>query len=161
MIRTPYIDAYNHPNDDLLCTFDSRRVLPHPRIELLLTRPSLPDHACNITIWSNVETAVGLIAGSLPALRQMVMRRRAARAHTYGTEGSNAFNTAAGMQFDTVKSKGIKSNFDIEENQQGYWTLGEGDTNSDTVPIRGIRKDTTFEVEMSSLHSNAKAPGGR
>ena len=54
--------------------------------------------------------------------------------------------------------KGMKSHFDADETQMGYWTLGEGDNSSDTVPINGIRKDTTFEVEMSSLHG--KKHGG-
>lgn len=115
----------------------------------------LADHAANITIWSNVETAVGLIAGSLPALRQLIVSRRAVRSTRYATKGNSA---AADMQFDAAHSKGMQSNFDVEENQQGYWTLGEGDGHSDTVPIRGIRKDTTFAVEMESLRSNSQGP---
>lgn len=112
--------------------------------------------------WSNVETAVGLVAGSLPALRQLFVRRRLMRDPTYGAKGSHGFNSgSAGREFDTSGSKdrkGMKSNYDVDESQQGYWTLGEGDNSSDTVPIRGIRKDTTFEVEMSSLHSNKQGP---
>ena len=54
--------------------------------------------------------------------------------------------------------KGMRSNFDAVDSDQGQWTrLEEGDNGSDkesTVPIRGIRRDISFEVEMSSLHHN-------
>lgn len=59
--------------------------------------------------------------------------------------------------------KGLRSNFEADEADQGQWTrLEEGDTGSDkesTVPIRGIRKDISFEVEMSSLHGNKQGSG--
>lgn len=52
----------------------------------------------------------------------------------------------------------MRSNFDAVDSDQGQWTrLEEGDNGSDkesTVPIRGIRRDISFEVEMSSLHHN-------
>ncbi|KAF0324817.1 glucose dehydrogenase, partial [Colletotrichum asianum] len=135
MIRTPYIDHYNRPLDDLAY------------------------HIGNIPLWSNVETAIGLIAGSLPALRQFVMRHRAPRATTRGTEGSiglrppSAGLVTIGGSGGTSKirgRKGMKSNFEIDEADQGDWTRLEEDNGSDkdsTVPIRGIRKDMTYEVE--------------
>ena len=88
-----------------------------------------------------------------------MVRRRANHAKTYGADGSNDFYSASGgirSAGGTSKSRdrrGMTSNFEADETQMGYWTLGEGDNSSDTVPINGIRKDTTFEVEMSSLHS--------
>lgn len=126
---------------------------------------SLADHIANIPLWSNVETAVGLIAGSLPALRQLFVRRRSSRAASNGA--SNVFHSASGVQVTIGGSggvsksrdrKGMRSNFDAVDSDQGQWTrLEEGDNGSDkesTVPIRGIRRDISFEVEMSSLHHN-------
>lgn len=85
------------------------------------------------------------------------------RATTRGTNGSHRFTI--GGTAGTSKSKdrkGMKSNFEVDETEQGHWTrLDEADNGSDkgsTVPIRGIRKDTTVEVEMSSLHSNNQGP---
>ena len=52
-----------------------------------------------------------------------------------------------------------KSTFEVDETD-GQWTrLEEGDNSSDKgsmVPIRGIRMDTTFDVEMESLRSKQR-----
>ncbi|OHW98901.1 hypothetical protein CSPAE12_02410 [Colletotrichum incanum] len=137
MIRTPYIDNYKRPLDDLAF------------------------HIANIPLWSNVETAVGLIAGSLPALRQFFMRNSSPRATTRGTGGSGGLHPASaglvtiGGSGGTSKikaRKGLKSNFEIDEAEQGDWTRLDEDNVSDkesTVPIRGIRREMTYEVEMS------------
>ncbi|KAK1984928.1 hypothetical protein LZ30DRAFT_406463 [Colletotrichum cereale] len=136
MIRTPYIDNYNRPFDDFSY------------------------HIGNIPLWSNIETAVGLVAGSLPALRQLVTRNVSTRGASKGTEGSAGLHPSSaglvtiGGSGGTSKSKvrkGLKSNFEIDD-EQGNWTRLDEDTASDkesTVPIRGIRKETTYEVEMS------------
>ncbi|KAJ0382904.1 hypothetical protein COL922a_011583, partial [Colletotrichum nupharicola] len=98
------------------------------------------NHIGNIPLWSNVETAIGLIAGSLPALRQFVMRHRAPRATTRGTEGSiglqppSAGLVTIGGSGGTSKirgRKGMKSNFEIDEADQGDWTRLEEDNGSD------------------------------
>ncbi|TKW59391.1 hypothetical protein CTA1_10211 [Colletotrichum tanaceti] len=119
------------------------------------------DHMVNLPIWSNIETAVGLVAGSLPALRQLFMRDSAKGPSTRGTEGSGGLHPASaglvtiGGSGGTSKSKirkGLKSNFEIDEAAKGDWTRLDEDSVSDkdsTVPIRGIRRDMTFEVEMS------------
>ncbi|WYZ34043.1 hypothetical protein EsH8_I_000319 [Colletotrichum jinshuiense] len=138
MIRTPYIDHYNRPYDDLAY------------------------HIGNIPLWSNVETAVGLVAGSLPALRQLFSHQRASRSATRGTEGSLGLNPVSaglvtiggsGAVSKSKVRKGLKSNYEDDEAGQGDWTRLDEDNGSDkdsTVPIRGIRKDMTYEVEMSS-----------
>ncbi|TQN72547.1 hypothetical protein CSHISOI_02919 [Colletotrichum shisoi] len=142
MVRTPYIDHYNRPLDDLVF------------------------HIANIPLWSNIETAVGLVAGSLPALRQLFMRDSTKGASTDGTDGSAGLHPASaglvtiGGSGGTSKSKnrkGLKSNFEIDEAAKGDWTRLDEDSVSDkdsTVPIRGIRRDMTFEVEMSSQSGN-------
>ncbi|WQF81604.1 hypothetical protein CDEST_06618 [Colletotrichum destructivum] len=142
MVRTPYIDHYNRPLDDLVF------------------------HIANIPLWSNIETAVGLVAGSLPALRQLFMRDSTKGASTRGTDGSGGLHPASaglvtiGGSGGTSKSKnrkGLKSNFEIDEAAKGDWTRLDEDSVSDkdsTVPIRGIRRDMTFEVEMSPQSGN-------
>ncbi|EFQ25390.1 hypothetical protein CGRA01v4_02644 [Colletotrichum graminicola] len=137
MIRTPYIDNYNRPLDDFAY------------------------HIGNIPLWSNVETAVGIVAGSLPALRQLVTRHVASQSATKGTSGSSGLapSSAAlvtiGGSGGTNKSKarkGMKSNFEVDDAEHGDWTRLDEDTASDkesTVPIRGIRKETSYAVEMS------------
>ncbi|KAK2029944.1 hypothetical protein LX32DRAFT_638591 [Colletotrichum zoysiae] len=137
MIRTPYIDNYNRPLDDFAY------------------------HIANIPLWSNIETAVGIVAGSLPALRQLVTRHAATQASSKGTGGSSGLHPASaalvtiggsGAANKSKGRKGLKSNFDVDDAEQGDWTRLDEDTASDkesTVPIRGIRKETTYEVEMS------------
>lgn len=52
--------------------------------------------------------------------------------------------------------RSLRSNFEADEADRGQWTrLEEWDNGSDkesTVPIRGIRRDISIDVEMSSLH---------
>lgn len=133
-----------------------------------LTSP-LVDHIANVPLWSNIETAVGLIAGSLPALRQLVVSRRrdatTAGDNTHGFhQGSGAVVTIGGSRALKSKNrKDLKSNFAaITEADQGDWTrLEEGDNSSDkesTVPINGIRKDVTFDLEMQSMRSGRRGP---
>ncbi|KAF6812305.1 hypothetical protein CPLU01_14917 [Colletotrichum plurivorum] len=149
MIRTPYIDHYHRPLDHLAF------------------------HIANIPLWSNVETAVGLVAGSLPALRQVFAHRRVPKSTTGGTDGggSSGLNppsvglVSIGGMGATSKSKsrrGPKSNFDVDEAEQGDWTRLEEDTASDkdsTVPRRGIRRDVTYKVETSTLRGQARGSG--
>ncbi|KAH6686451.1 hypothetical protein F5X68DRAFT_240762 [Plectosphaerella plurivora] len=143
MIRTPYIDHYNRPTDDLAF------------------------HIANIPLWSNIETAVGLIAGSLPALRQFIVRRSTPKPTAVsGTDNTHGLNPAASAGLVTIGGSGaavasrnrkaVKSAYDIDEAEQGDWTRLDEDANSDkdsTVPIRGIRKEMTFE--MSALPGKA------
>ncbi|KDN64345.1 hypothetical protein CSUB01_05137 [Colletotrichum sublineola] len=137
MIRTPYIDNYNRPLDDFAY------------------------HIANIPLWSNIETAVGLVAGSLPALRQLVTRHNSTKGASKGTGGSSGLHPSSaglvtiggsgGMNKSKAR-KGMKSKFEVDDGEQGDWTRLDEDTASDkesTVPIRGIRKETTYEVELS------------
>lgn len=51
VLRIPHIEAYRHPTGDLVA------------------------HVGNIILWSNVESAIGIIAGSIPSLRRLVLNR--------------------------------------------------------------------------------------
>lgn len=70
----------------------------------------------------------------------------------------------SGGEMKSKDRKGLKSKFDIEDAEQGDWTRLDEDTNSDkesTVPIRGIRRDITFDVETSTMPDQRPAPGRR
>ncbi|CAI4218933.1 unnamed protein product [Parascedosporium putredinis] len=136
IIRTPYIDNYNRPLDDL------------------------PFHIANIPLWSNVETAIGLIAGSLPALRRFFLDRRSPRVTTRGTTGGSRGLHPGSVGLVTIGGSGAMSS-KANKTDQGDWTRLEEDTGSDkesTVPIRGIRRDMTFEVETSTLPGRDDSP---
>lgn len=49
--------------------------------------------------------------------------------------------------------KGPKSTYELDGADQGDWTRLEdnGSDKKSMVPIRGIKQDMTFDVEMSSL----------
>lgn len=116
------------------------------------------DHIGNIPLWSNVETAIGLILGSVPALHQFFGRHRKPKSSTHESDGlhpSLGLVTIGGTDM-AAKSKERKttksSNYEADENGQGDWTRLDEDTASDkesTVPIRGIRKDVSFEMDAN------------
>ncbi|KAK7438510.1 hypothetical protein Landi51_11594 [Colletotrichum acutatum] len=145
MIRTPYIDHYNHPLDDLAF------------------------HIANIPLWSNIETAIGFIAGSLPALRQFFMHRRSPRPTTLGqTDASRGLHPGS-VGLVTIGGSGVTSkskirkgtNYEDDEAGQGDWTRLDEDSVSEkgsTAPVRGIRKDMTFEVSSLPGQNNGRIP---
>ena len=76
-------------------------------------------------------------------------------------QGSVGLVTFGGSGGTSKGRKGLKSEYEIDEVGQGDWTRIE-DTGSDkesTVPIRGIRKDTTYEVETASMPGNGRGHG--
>ncbi|KAJ0310437.1 hypothetical protein COL516b_002239 [Colletotrichum fioriniae] len=143
MIRTPYIDHYNHPLDDLAF------------------------HIANIPLWSNIETAIGFIAGSLPALRQFFMHRRSPRPTTLGqTDVSHGLHPGS-VGLVTIGGSGVTSkskirkgtNYEDDGAGQGDWTRLDEDSVSEkgsTAPVRGIRKDMTFEVSSLPGQKNGR-----
>ncbi|KXH60997.1 hypothetical protein CSAL01_06673 [Colletotrichum salicis] len=143
MIRTPYIDHYNRPLDDLAF------------------------HIASIPLWSNVETAIGFIAGSLPALRQFFLHRRSPRPTTLGqTDASHGLHPGS-VGLVTIGGSGVTSkskirkgtNYEDDEAGQGDWTRLDEDSVSEkgsTAPVRGIRKDMTFEVSSLPGQKNGR-----
>lgn len=157
MIRTPYIDNYNRPLDDLSCTSSPEQ---QKLAVLFIILTLLIDHISNIPLWSNVETAIGLIAGSLPAMRQLIAQHSPSKsaegtAGSHGLYGSAGLVTIGGTGAATSSKardrKGTKSNFTVNEAEDGEWTRlgddGASDKGSD-APMRGIRKEMTYNVEM-------------
>lgn len=85
--------------------------------------------------------------------------------HGFYQEPSGIVTIGGSRATKSKDRKGPNSKFVITEADQGDWTrLDEGDNNSDkesTVPIRGIRKDVTFELEMESMRSGRLASASR
>ncbi|TDZ74943.1 hypothetical protein CTRI78_v000389 [Colletotrichum trifolii] len=137
MIRTPYIDHFSRPTDDLAF------------------------HIANIPLWSNVETAIGLVAGSLPALRQLLNRKRVLphAAKDAGHTGSTGIVTigGSGRALKAKASKSLHSGYDATASGQDEWSRLDEESVSDkgsTSPIKGIRKDVTFDIEMLAHPGN-------
>ncbi|KAK7985729.1 hypothetical protein PG996_005034 [Apiospora saccharicola] len=150
MIRTPYIEYYRTPTDNL------------------------PYHVGNIVLWSNVESAIGLVAGSLPSLRRLIAAK-VKKSHSQ--EGaSNGFNNGSSTPVGLVTFGGTpltggangrkKSTFrnptDLGHTVATVHAQGDGDwrrlrdSSSDKESMHGIRADYTYEVELTqspTLHS--------
>ncbi|KAI1210079.1 uncharacterized protein F4807DRAFT_467230 [Annulohypoxylon truncatum] len=125
MIRTPYVKYYM--DDDLIYWL------------------------ANLVLWSNIENAVGIIAGSLPILQKMIMRR-------FRKEGSTATPNSVGLvTFGSAPVKSRNRRVFSNPTDIGYsvttvqtnhnphdWERLEDDSSS-----QGIRADFTYEVERS------------
>jgi hypothetical protein len=158
MIRTPYIRFYLTPTEDLLCK--STHLDCHQSV--YLTRHQHPDHVGNIVLWSNIETAIGLVAGSLPSLRRLVLNH--ARRTKPSTDNSGLNSAPLGLvTFGGSTPTGRKSrnrNFrnptdggvsvaTVHAQGNGDWRRLKDDSDKEESP-NGIRADYTYQVELSS-----------
>ncbi|KAK8043383.1 hypothetical protein PG993_005813 [Apiospora rasikravindrae] len=158
MVRTPYIEYYRTPLDNL------------------------PYHVGNIVLWSNVESAIGLVAGSLPSLRRLILAK--VKKSSAGESASNGYhhnsaNTPVGLvTFGGTPLTGAggrkKSTFrnptDLGHTVATVHAQGDGDwrrlrdSSSDKESLHGIRADYTYEVELTQspkLHSPITPPESR
>ncbi|KAK7743614.1 hypothetical protein SLS53_004149 [Cytospora paraplurivora] len=96
--RAPFITRYADPTDNLKCEYPSspNPVQIIPRRSLSHTR-AIPDYVGFIVLFSNIESGIGCVATSLPAIRKLYMRL----AKKEGTEDNDTSNTP--------KSNGSKS----------------------------------------------------
>ncbi|KAK8008177.1 hypothetical protein PG991_010728 [Apiospora marii] len=149
MIRTPYIEYYRTPLDNL------------------------PYHVGNIVLWSNIESAIGLVAGSLPSLRRLIMAKVKKSSSQEGASSgyNNGASTPVGLvTFGGTPGGGIngrkKSTFrnptDLGHTIATVHAQGDGDwrrlrdSSSDKESMHGIRADYTYEVELTQspkMHS--------
>ncbi|KAK7962882.1 uncharacterized protein PG986_003707 [Apiospora aurea] len=142
MIRTPYIAFYRTPLDNL------------------------PYHVGNIVLWSNVESAIGLVAGSLPSLRRLILAK--VKKSSSQEAASNGHNNGASTPV------GLKSAFrnpaDLGNTVTTVHAQGDGDwrrlrdSSSDKESLHGIRADYTYEVELTQsprMHSPITPPKSR
>lgn len=183
MVRTPYIGYYRNPTDNLPCksprsSYDSGDPILPAACVLLQSANHLSqylDHVGNIVLWSNVETAIGLIAGSIPSLRLLIVRN--IQPSKYGnSSGPNSGQKSRDRGLVTIggsapmsnngtrKGRSFKNPTDTGVSVTNVYAHGEGDWErlsdsssqrqlKDTMieerNIGGIRADYTFEVELS------------
>ncbi|RYP39456.1 hypothetical protein DL767_002190 [Monosporascus sp. MG133] len=112
-----------------------------------------------VILWSAVESAVGIIAGSLPSLRKLFgyyfetpnnsyQRGSGARAGAQNTIGGTPFSmTGREHELETLGSNGIRRNsvYISSKGKSGWHPLGDGSS------TRCIARQTTVRVETESL----------
>ncbi|KAI1035630.1 hypothetical protein LB504_005967 [Fusarium proliferatum] len=114
---------------------------------------------CHVSLWSTVEAGIGIIAGSLPALRKFVKRwisfdssaRQYSPPKPYG--GSNGLGITSHIG-TASRVKGYNISRDVENDGKDHWEgLDDGSSR------RGII--VTVDVEMHTLENNAESIGSR
>ncbi|KAJ4344379.1 uncharacterized protein N0V89_012119 [Didymosphaeria variabile] len=163
MVRTPYIDYYRNPTDNL------------------------PFHVGNIVLWSNIETAIGLIAGSLPSLRLLIVRN-IKTSKNGNSSGPSLKQNARDRSLVTIGGGGaplsnnggkrgrgtFKNPTDTGVSVSHVYAHGEGDwerlsDSSSQTRLKhaasetkgGIRADFSYEVELSERPASVKDQVGR
>ncbi|KAF5610146.1 integral membrane protein PTH11 [Fusarium subglutinans] len=135
IIRMPYVLFYFHPNPDYLYRHS------------------------HVALWSTVEAGIGIIAGSLPALRKFVKRwitfdssaRQYSPPKPYG--GSHGLGITSHIGTGS-RVKGYNISRDVENDGKDHWEgLDDGSSR------RGII--VTVDVEMHTLENNAESIGSR
>jgi len=134
MIRTPYIRFYLNPTDNLVY------------------------HVGNIVLWSNIETTIGLVAGSLPSLRRLV-KRRLDTFKSQSTEHISESNPSASRKsrkpFKNPTDTGVSTTSVHTRAKDGDWRRLHDDASDHKENVHGIRADYSYEVELSQspVHS--------
>lgn len=149
IIRTPYIDHYNRPTDDLMFWVG------------------------HLILFSNMETGIGCIATSLPQLRLLWVRTvgtgNTSKNQSQGRSNGNN-NNSNNRHLVTIGSAPIsgrkKGHATLASANQTFATVyaqGDGeweplDNNSDKGLVdgskKGIRAEYSFAVEMSDVPKN-------
>lgn len=164
IIRTPYIRYYRTPTDNLVCMYHQLQYG-----KSLLTTNAL-DHVGNIVLWSNIETTIGLVAGSIPTLRRLFMRSTD-KTTGYSGSGMPAVGTG-GNELRTIggggrrtKNRSFKNPTDpgvsvatVHARKDNDWRrLGDY---SQSDQEHQIRKDRSYKVEMEISHESKSSLGG-
>lgn len=158
---------------------------------LLTPCPLNADHVGNIVLWSNVESAIGLVAGSLPSLRRLIVSK-IKKSSSAGESNNNVYHNSGGHNTpvglvtfggtgavanhkgggSTRKKTGssFRNPTDVGHTVATVHASGDGDwrrlhdDSSDKESLRGIRADYTYEVELTqspTLHSPLGPPKSR
>lgn len=164
MIRAPYIESYWTPTDNLQCKSSfSPTPISH---EIQLTRLSHKDWTGFIVLWSNIESAIGLIACSIPSLRALLMQT-IKKPSTL--EPTSLVTIGGGREGAGSRSKGFRNPTDqgisfvsVHASANRDWTrLQDGDSDSageesQVRGIGGIRAEYTYNVEISRLKASER-----
>lgn len=112
-------------------------------------------------LWSNVESAIGLVAGSLPSLRRLIVSKVHRTSGKDSTLNPQPLGLVTFGNTPVVTGGGRSRNRTYKSNTEGGVTIatvhahGDGDwkrlrDDSDREEsLRGIRAEYTYEVEMS------------
>lgn len=135
IIRTPYIESYRNPSDNLIA------------------------HVGYIVLWSNVESAIGLIAGSLPSLRRLIVthvKKSSGKDSTLNPQplGLVTFGSVP-LTGGRSRNRTFKSNTEggvsvatVHAHGDGDWKRLRDDSDMEGS-LGGIRAEYSYEVEMS------------
>jgi hypothetical protein len=119
------------------------------------------DHVGNIVLWSNVESAIGLVAGSMPSLRRLILSRVQRqptdhsglnqKPHDLVTFGSTPMNNGRKSRNRTFRNPtdGGVSTATVHAHGDGDWRRLKDESGGEES-IQGIRTHYTYEVAMSS-----------
>ncbi|EWG53872.1 hypothetical protein FVEG_17186 [Fusarium verticillioides 7600] len=134
IIRMPFVLFYFHPNPDYLYRH------------------------CHVALWSTIEAGIGIIAGSLPALRKFVKRwitfdssaRQYSPPKLYGG-GSRGLGITSHIA-TANRVKGYNISRDVGNDGKDHWDgLDDGSSRK--------RIMVTVDVEMHTLQNNAESIG--
>ncbi|ATZ47520.1 hypothetical protein BCIN_02g07920 [Botrytis cinerea B05.10] len=138
MIRAPYIEHYRTPTDNLLY------------------------YTGFIVLLSNIETAIGCVASSIPTVGRFFMRNSAVKKSTSDADGPKdlvTFGSAPISARNNTKGRTFRNPTDtgttfatVHAHGDGDWSRlhdGDSDHNPDLDNQNGIRTDYTYQVELS------------
>ncbi|RBQ79423.1 hypothetical protein FVER14953_21207 [Fusarium verticillioides] len=153
IIRMPFVLFYFHPNPDYLCGL----FLPLKQFNLYVSDKAQDRH-CHVALWSTIEAGIGIIAGSLPALRKFVKRwitfdssaRQYSPPKLYGG-GSRGLGITSHIA-TANRVKGYNVSRDVGNDGKDHW-----DGLDDGSSRKGIM--VTVDVEMHTLQNNAESIG--
>ncbi|CVK85468.1 related to integral membrane protein PTH11 [Fusarium proliferatum] len=135
IIRMPFVLFYFHPDPNYLY------------------------RVCHVSLWCTVEAGIGIVAGSLPALRKLVKRwiKFDSSARQYSPpkpyRGSHGLGITSHIA-TASRVKGYNISRDVKNDGKDHW-----DGLDDGSSRRGII--VTRDVEMHTLENNAESVGSR
>ena len=129
-----------------------------------MSNTSCPDHVGGIPLWSMIETMIGLVTGSLPALRRLIKRRQAqsqSKSSSAGPRNSgNQPNSLLTFGSMPVRASNFRNPTDmgislatVRARSDGDWHRLHDSKNSsqdNILPVDGIRKDETFTIVVEN-----------
>lgn len=141
IVRTPYLKYYL-VQTDRLCQY-----LHTLKIAFGLTHADWNGH---ITIWSLLESGIGIIASSLPALRSLFMKYLENTRYGSGNK-SSAANRSGSKQLQAIGGSAHKPSIPLDTltsgRASGQWNRLEDDASSKGI----IVQEKTFNIEYESL----------
>jgi hypothetical protein len=141
IVRAPYLKYYL-VQEDRLCGYPS-----HMQIFRQLM---LIDWNGHIIIWCLLESGIGLIASSLPALRSLFIKYLETTRYGSGNKSNGGGNRSGAKPLQTVGGSSRKPSIPLDSltssGAGGQWKRLDDDASS-----KGIVQEQTFNVEYESI----------